>query len=529
MGTPFIKRLFFCLVAAAVCAVGAGVESVARVCREQLVGWNVPAARSIAERAVQEHGRQPALLLVLAQVRFYEARYQDSIDLMDEAKAKVRLVGEMAKFEQLVRKVRRTAESYVAVNSPHFSLRLDPRVDSVLVEPALDALEKTHAAIAVDLGFEPVAKVVVEVSPDADSFVAATTLDKADIERSGTIAICKFNRLVITSPRVTLHGYRWQDTLCHEYVHYALMKSTGDRVPLWLHEGTAKYHETRWRAGEGGRLSPLSSSLLAEAVEAGRLVSFERMCPTFAKLDGREATLAFAQVHTMVDLIVRKHGEAGLRKLLTALAEGAAADQAMHAVMGTDVDGFQKAWLKDLKRRKLVRIPGLAALTPQLRRNPDGKEREEEEIELLKDALSKQAADYVRLGDMLRVERRPRAALIEYGKADKSAQTVSPVVRTRLAFAHMEALDFPQALATLERVRRLYPDYQPAHALTGALHHRQQEHQKAIEALKLAVAINPFDYVSRTTLADAYNRTGQHDLEKKQREAVQLTLPKEQP
>ena len=142
------------------------------------------------------------------------------------------------------------------------------------------------------------------------------------------------------------YDYRWRDTLCHEYVHYVLMKKTGNRVPLWLHEGIAKFEETRWRSAQGGRLPPVMASLLADGVENSELVTFERMHPTFAKLDGQEATLAFAQVSTMVEMLVAKEGLEGLRALLDELRAGQSVDAALDQVTGGGVERFQAKWLK---------------------------------------------------------------------------------------------------------------------------------------------------------------------------------------
>ena len=516
------------LLTLAACCHAATDYQVAERCNALLFQWRVGEARAVAEKAVEERNRYPADLFTLAQVRFFEARYQEALDLMREAKGKARFGKKGDKFEHHVEAVCRTASTYTNTDSPHFSLRFDQRKDAVLVEPALVCLEKAYRAVGEDLGFEPDERIIVEIWPDGDSFASATTLSKDDIDRSGTIAICKFNRLMITSPRVTLHGYRWQDTLCHEYVHYVLMKKTRNRTPLWLHEGIAKYEETRWRSPKGGRLDPLYASLLAEALRKDALVSFEKMHPTFAKLSGREASLAFAQVGTMVDLIVEKKGLRGLRRILDALRDGYSTDDAFRLATGVDVAGFQEVWLKHVKGRKLTPVAGLAAYGPRLKRHPDGKAREGEDIEELQTSLSKPVADYVLLGDMLRKENRPKAAVLEYQKADTAAGTLSPIIRTRIAFAHAESHDFPAAEKAVADVQKAYPSYQPALAILGSIHYRQRAYAKAVDALEEAIAINPFDFVSRSTLVDAYERTGQVTLAQKQKEAIRLILRRTQ-
>ena len=59
------------------------------------------------------------------------------------------------------------------------------------------------------------------------------------------------------------------DTISHEYVHYVITRKWGKQIPLWLHEGLAKYLEARWRNAKykdkQDYLSPSFKKLLAEA------------------------------------------------------------------------------------------------------------------------------------------------------------------------------------------------------------------------------------------------------------------------
>ena len=81
-------------------------------------------------------------------------------------------------------------------------------------------MEKSYEAIGAELGYFPKEKVRVEVAPDATSFNAISTLSLRDIEETGAVGICKFNKLMIISPRALSFGYRWVDSLSHEYLHY---------------------------------------------------------------------------------------------------------------------------------------------------------------------------------------------------------------------------------------------------------------------------------------------------------------------
>src|SRR5690606_21850179 len=127
-----------------------------------------------------------------------------------------------------------------------------------------------------------------------------STLTVQEIETSGTIALCKFNRLMVTSPKALARGYSWLDTLAHELIHLVISEKSKNTVPIWLHEGLAKYSESLWRDGVPGlALDPASENLLASAVKKNDLVTFEQMHPSMAKLPSQEKTaLAFAEVFT---------------------------------------------------------------------------------------------------------------------------------------------------------------------------------------------------------------------------------------
>ena len=40
-----------------------------------------------------------------------------------------------------------------------------------------------------------------------------STLTEKEIETTGTIALCKYGKLMIVTPRATVFGYPWMDTL----------------------------------------------------------------------------------------------------------------------------------------------------------------------------------------------------------------------------------------------------------------------------------------------------------------------------
>src|SRR5205807_9810296 len=193
--------------------------------------------------------------------------------------------------------------------SAHFVLRTRPGKDALLVPYALEGLEKAYTALSKDLGVSPPAKIRVEVYESAQALSRVSPLTVAEIKASGTIALCKYNRLMITSPRALLRGYAWLDTLSHEFTHYLVTKKGRNSVPIWLQEGLAKFLETRWRGAPGLAVDESSTVLLTRAAREKRLIPFAAMHPSIAKLPTQEmAALASAEVRPGIRLLSRRGG-----------------------------------------------------------------------------------------------------------------------------------------------------------------------------------------------------------------------------
>src|SRR5690606_12596943 len=148
---------------------------------------------------------------------------------------------------------------------------------------AIEALAAAERVVRAELGADVSGPIRLEIYPTAASLARVSTLSVVDIERTGTIALCKWDRLMVTSPRALVRGYPWLDTIAHELVHLRLAQASRDQAPVWFHEGLAKFLEHRWRSDTAGpALEPASRALLAKAVAEDALLPFERLHPSIA-------------------------------------------------------------------------------------------------------------------------------------------------------------------------------------------------------------------------------------------------------
>src|SRR5439155_1682145 len=120
--------------------------------------------------------------------------------------------------------------------------------------PSGEHVSRLLAAWRIEEAASEVEALVKERADDADvlflygevaDLAKVSTLTLKEIETSGTIALCKFNRLMIVSPRALVRGYPWLDTLAHEFTHFVVSRASHNTVPIWFHEGLAKFEEQR--------------------------------------------------------------------------------------------------------------------------------------------------------------------------------------------------------------------------------------------------------------------------------------------
>lgn len=481
--------------------------------------WEIDRAEAAAAEILSRRPDSPEGLYLMANVCFHKGRYKEAIELL-EGPPQDFVDGRQ--LLSLITEIDETAADFVEYPSEHFVIRYVPGKDEVLLEDAAYALERAYREIGGDLGYLPpeTEKIILEIYPTVDGFSSASTLTRDEIETSGTVAICHFNRLMIMSPRLMLRGYPWLNTLAHEYVHYVITKRTRNLTPIWFHEGLAKYEESRWRSESGSELSPTQSHLLAQALEENYFITFEQMHPSMAKLKSAEdAALAFAEVLTAMRYIVDRGGYPALNKALDVIATGAAVEEAVEVALGMPFSDFERDWKSHLRTLKLKKIPGLKVLHLKIKkekapgifagagagadaRAEDGAEKEESAAEI--EAAG--ARKFTMLGDLLEEEGRPDAALFEYQKAQQLAGLGSPQILNKLARAYMQNHRDDAAQGVINDAIAYYPNYVSTYITQGELLAKHDELDAAIESFVSASRINPFNPVVHQQLAGLYAR-----------------------
>ncbi|MDQ3370080.1 MAG: peptidase MA family metallohydrolase, partial [Myxococcota bacterium] len=332
-----------------------------------------------------------------AELAFQTGDYARAIKLLDKVpdSAVDGLVGQTRKLAASTLAV---TETFVEVKSPqgHFVIRHAPGPDAVIAGLAGEVLDAAWVAIGADLGLKPTDAIRVELLGSPSDLAKLSPLTEADIETTGTIALSKYNKLMVVSPRATIFGYPWMDTLAHEYTHLLVSRLSNDTVPVWLQEGLARFQQTRWRAPPEIKLSATEQTLLGSALKKGRLISFDEMHPSMAKLPSQEAAaLAYAEVYTLVGWLHAKVGYQGIRNVLLAQRDGKSARRAVAEALALPWSAVEKGWHAHLKADKAA--TGGRAGKP-IKFGKGGKASENVGLE----QVGARARKHARLGGMLR-------------------------------------------------------------------------------------------------------------------------------
>jgi tetratricopeptide (TPR) repeat protein len=374
--------------------------------------------------------------------------------------------------------------------------------------------------MARQYGFQPKEKIRVEVLPDAKTFHYVSTLSPRDIEVTGAVGLTKFNKLMILSPRALVFGYRWLDALTHEYMHYLIVKLSGNKAPIWFHEGLAKYEETRWRSGPS-YLSPLYRTLLAKALSRQKLIGFEQMEPSLIRLETPEdVQLAYAQAASAIEFIIDRAGEAGLKEIMkrmTAYPHRGASDP-IRDVLGLQFNEFEGKWKEYLSSKGFTEVQG--AVVRHYKIKEGGADEDRLDMEEIKSLV---ARNRTHVGDLLKERGRMGAAVLEYRRALAENQDSVPVMN-RLSAILLDMERNEEALDLLKRSADLSPDHPTVHTRMGEVYLKLKDFKAAKEAFQESIQVNPFNPLVHQGLAKAYEALGDPGAATKEREVVRRLL-----
>jgi tetratricopeptide (TPR) repeat protein len=433
-------------------------------------------------------------------LRYFEQRYDEAVALLEASGA-----GDAGGYLALSRAAREVTKDDERFQSEHFAVSFPKGKDAVLVPYLVEALEKQRDALASALEAPPAARrLTVEIVSDVKELSRLSTLEEEAIRTSGAVAVAKFGKLMILSPKALLKGYDWLDTAAHEYTHDVVTARTRNRAPIWLQEGLAKWFESAWR-GRVDPLSPVAAALVKEAIRRDDLVTFQEMHPSLAKLPSQErAALAYAQVVLAIEYLVKQRGPEVLARVTAAVGAGAEADRAVAEALGVPFERFLSEWKRYMTQRPLPKGGDHELRKLRFRDDPKHGGAWSEWAEI-PDA---EARGFARLGEIFRARGRWASARMEYGKAHARVGARFPILSGQYALAAAMSGAAPEAEKVLAEALSWNPDYPALNVQMARLLVERQEWARARDHLLAANRQDPFDPEIHAGLARALEALG---------------------
>ncbi|MDD5306702.1 MAG: hypothetical protein PHU25_05210 [Deltaproteobacteria bacterium] len=453
-------------------------------------------------------GSEPRAAFVRGKLAFFEGRFGEAVAALGQA---VAAPGADLSWRGLLVRAKeseRVLGGMTMVNAANGALvfRYAEGVDELLVKPAAAALATQIEALATEFGDRPWSPLEVDLVPDVESLAAASGLTVEQIERTGTVGVTKYGRIMVLTPRALATGYPWLDTLAHELVHVVVTRVSRNRAPIWLHEGVAKLLERRWRGERAADLTPEEAYLLDRAVREGRLIPLRGFHPSIAFLPNQEdAALAYAQVLAFLRYLDARLPAGWVRSVLEALGRGTTVDDALVVLSKFNVRRHYLWWEQDARGRRQTPVPAVALMKKRFLR---GKATGETAGDSL---LGVEARRHLRIGDLLRLRGHVPAAVAEFRKAELLSDSPSPEVSDRLAGSLLDLGDAQTVVSMLPRMAELYPAHSTIFVQLGMAEDALGRSAEAAKALERAMAVNPFHPAVRCALARVYGKLGRPD------------------
>ena len=450
-----------------------------------------------------------------AELAFQSGDYAGAIKLLDKVPDDA-VDGMVGQTRKLAASTRAVTETFVEQKSPkgHFVIRYAPGShDAAIAELAGEVLDTAWQTVGEDLGLSPADPIRVEILGAPGDLAKMSPLTESEIEKTGTIALSKYDKLMVVSPRATLFGYPWMDTLVHEYTHILVSRISFDAVPVWLQEGIARFEQTRWRRPPEVALNATEQTLLTAGLRKGRLISFEEMHPSMAKLPSQEAAaLAYAEVYSLIGWLHAQIGYKGIRELVVAQKDGKSARRAVAEALNRPWGAIDKDWRAHLK----VSADAKARAGKPIRFGSGGVDSENVGL----DKVNPRARKFARIAGMLRARGMLEPAAVEYEKAlqvGPDPYVASKLARTLVELGrHERAIELATPLVAAD-------DQDAVAAVTlGIARAARHEWTGAVAAYEQALRVSPFDPQVRCGLAEAYAQIGNSRAARERRACDEL-------
>ena len=222
--------------------------------------------------------------------------------------------------------------SWRTVRTEHFIIHYAAGAEST-ADRARASAEKWYSILSAKLKFAPVGITPIYLYPDRPTFADATGFEPGDpivgIAHTRTFRV-----------RVDASGgfADVEHIIPHELVHVFVsrrLRGYAVRLPLWMHEGLAKYLASDWSGPD--------VDLLSDAASGGGIMPLQQISRVFPT-DDRGRSIAYVESYSAVRYLVEKYGFQAILDLFTELEKTPTFDMAFFYSIGQEPAKFDQEW-----------------------------------------------------------------------------------------------------------------------------------------------------------------------------------------
>jgi tetratricopeptide (TPR) repeat protein len=248
-------------------------------------------------------------------------------------------------------------KSYQTLETQHFRVKFDEKLDGLLGVYAAKYLEEVYEELTARFGFRPDGPIQIEIfnkgrGQSAHQWFSARTVGLPWI---GTVGACTGKVVAMASPRGVEKPFNWARVLKHEVSHVITLQQTRFNIPHWYTEALAVQTE-------GYPRPQLWNQLLLERVPSGQLFHLNDINLAFARPKTQQDwQMAYCQSQEYAAYMQARFGPESTARLLDAYREGLSTAEAIEGVFHVTLEEFEAGYTDHLKQL----LAGLRAPTPE--------------------------------------------------------------------------------------------------------------------------------------------------------------------
>jgi cellulose synthase operon protein C len=236
-------------------------------------------------------------------------------------------------------KVLRHMASYSSIDTPHFSVVIDPTQDELLGRYMSRYLESIYSNMTSRFGYAPPGRNKIEILKNHQWFSGRTV----GLPFVPTVGACTGRVVALASPRATKMPFNWARVLTHELVHVITLQQTEFNIPHWYTEALAVESEGFPRPQDWNRM------LLERVPGRSKLLNLDTINLGFIRPnEPDDRQMAYCQAQLYARYMLKRFGDDALIKMLMAYRRGLTTDKAIAECFHVDKPDFEKAFLSYL-------------------------------------------------------------------------------------------------------------------------------------------------------------------------------------